>query len=95
MREGERQRTTELVESLVVLPVTREIAEMAGKFKREYKGGALSSPAKRHGKEVESTETSQKLSSFELELYDCLIASTAVVEGLESATRNKRRYPHA
>lgn len=93
MRESERQKTTELINSLAVLPVTGEIAEMAGKFKREYKGGAGSLPAKRRGMETERPGASQKLSGFELELDDCLIAASAVVEGLELATRNKRHYP--
>lgn len=93
MREGEIQKTTDLINSLVVLPVTREIAEMAGKFKRENKGGAMSQQKKRPGQEVEYSETSQKLGGFELELDDCLIAATAVFEGLELATRNKRPYP--
>ena len=91
MREGERQNTTELINSMVVLPVTREIAEVAGKFRQEYKDGAI--PVKPRGKDIQSPEASKKLRSFELELDDCLIAATAVVEGLELATRNKRHYP--
>lgn len=36
MRESERQITTELIQSLLVLPVTRQVAELAGKFRREH-----------------------------------------------------------
>lgn len=93
MREGERQTTTKLIESLVVLPVTREIAEMAGKFKREYEGGAMSLQTNRHHKGPQYEKPSKASKRFELELDDCLIAATAVVEGLELATRNKRHYP--
>jgi predicted nucleic acid-binding protein len=85
MREAERQKTTELIESLVVLPVTREIAEIAGKFRRERKSSFTSSGTKR--------SRSQTSGEFELELDDCLIAATAVAEGIELATRNLRHYP--
>jgi predicted nucleic acid-binding protein len=93
MREGERQKTTELIESLIILPVTREIAEMAGKFRRQHNGASMSIPLKRQGRKVKSPEAPEKLKGFELELDDCLIAATAAVEGLELATRNKRHYP--
>lgn len=93
MRESERQKTTELINSLIVLPVTREVAEMAGKFKREYKSGIASQKAKLPGKETAQSVASQKVSGFELELDDCLIAATAMLEGLELATRNERHYP--
>jgi hypothetical protein len=68
MRESEREKTAELTNSLVVLPITEEIAELAGTFKREAKG-------------------------FNLELDDCFIAATAIIEGTELATRNTRHYP--
>jgi predicted nucleic acid-binding protein len=35
MRESERERTQELIDSLIALPVTKEIATLAGSFKRE------------------------------------------------------------
>lgn len=34
MRESEREATTALVDSLVVVPVTREVAETAGRLRR-------------------------------------------------------------
>ena len=68
MRESEREKTAELIDSLVVFPITKEVAELAGTFKREAKG-------------------------FDLELDDCFIAATAVIEGTELATRNARHYP--
>ena len=37
MRESEREKTEELINSLVVLPITKETAELAGTFKREAK----------------------------------------------------------
>ncbi|MBI2934575.1 MAG: type II toxin-antitoxin system VapC family toxin [Chloroflexi bacterium] len=87
MRESEYEITTRLIESLIVVPVTGEIAEIAGRFKREHKGGATSRKAKRPGPGASET------SRFELELDDCLIAATAVAEGLELATKNIRHYP--
>jgi predicted nucleic acid-binding protein len=89
MREAERQKTTELIESLVVLPVTREIAEMAGKFRRMH----LEESPKRARSNAVRSETQGKLRGVELELDDCLIAATAAIEGLELATRNRRHYP--
>ena len=93
MRESEHQKTTELINSLTVLPLTREIAEMAGKFKRENKSVIAFQKAKLTGKEAGKSGIPQKLSGYELELDDCLIAATAAVEGLELATRNERHYP--
>ncbi len=93
MGENERQKTTELIESMVVLPVTREIAEMAGKFKREFKGGAMSAQTNFPEKGTRSRKPAEALKRLELELDDCLIAATAAVEGLELATRNKKHYP--
>lgn len=93
MREGERQRTTELIESLIVLPVTKEIAEIAGMFRREHKEDSDSIGAKRTGRKAIPPEAPRKLRGFELELDDCLIAATAAVKGLELATRNTRHYP--
>ena len=37
MRESEREKTAELISSLVILPITKEIAELAGTFRREAK----------------------------------------------------------
>jgi predicted nucleic acid-binding protein len=68
MRESEQEKTMELINSLIVLPITKEVAELTGIFKREAKG-------------------------FDLELDDCFIAATAVIEGSELATRNARHYP--
>lgn len=92
MREGERQKTAELIDSLVVLPVTKEIAEVAGKFRREYIDGGLSTGSKRRSVKSPHREAQEEAVS-ELDLGDCLIAATAAVEGLELATRNKRYYP--
>lgn len=41
MKPQERQKTTELIDSLTILDVTLPIAEKAGKYKREEKGHAL------------------------------------------------------
>lgn len=41
MRPHERQKTIELIDSLNIIEVTREIAERAGKYKRDEKGHAL------------------------------------------------------
>ena len=41
MRESERERTEELINGMVVLPVTQDVAELAGRFKREAKGFGL------------------------------------------------------
>jgi predicted nucleic acid-binding protein len=93
MREGERQKTNDLIDSIVILPVTREIAEMAGKFRREHKEAKESPGAKRHSKTLTNPEVQGQLRGIELELDDCLIAATAATEGLELATRNIRHYP--
>ncbi len=37
MRESEREKTTELIDSMNIVEVTREIAEKAGTYKREEK----------------------------------------------------------
>ena len=68
MRADERKRTTELLDSLVILDITRGIAELAGHFK-------------------------QRERSRRLELADCLIAATAVIEAAALATGNARDYP--
>jgi predicted nucleic acid-binding protein len=68
MRSEEQVLTANLLDGLVILPVTREIAEMAGYFKRRTK-------------------------SRKLELADCLIAATALVEGASVATGNAKDYP--
>ena len=41
MRQEETARTTDLLDGLVILPVTREIAEVAGHFKRRSKSRRL------------------------------------------------------
>lgn len=41
MREEETARTTDFLDGLVILPVTREIAEVAGHFKRRSKSRRL------------------------------------------------------
>ena len=68
MKESERTITDELIDNMIVLPVTREVAEVAGEIKRDTKG-------------------------YELELDDCLIAATAIREGVLLATRNAKHYP--
>ena len=60
--------TDALLDALVIVPVTQEIAEVAGRFKRRVK-------------------------SRRLELADCLIAATALVEGITLATGNTKDYP--
>jgi predicted nucleic acid-binding protein len=68
MRSEERDQTSALLDSLVLVDVTRAIAELAGRFK-------------------------QRERSRRLELADCLIAATAVVETAVLATGNARDYP--
>lgn len=68
LRPGEREPTVALLDSLLVLPVTRSIAELAGVFRGRAR-------------------------ARQLELADCLIAATAVVEGASLATGNVRDYP--
>lgn len=68
MRSGEKKPTQELLDSLILLPVTREMAEMAGRLKQTT----------RH---------------VLLQLDDCLIAATALIEGAALATGNRRHYP--
>jgi hypothetical protein len=68
MRPDEEDSTMALLDGLVVVPVTRAIAEVAGRFKR-------TSRARR------------------LELADCLIAATALVESAALATGNVKDYP--
>ena len=68
MRPSEKKATQELLDSLVILPVTREVAETAGRLK-------------------------QTTRQIRLELADCLIAATALVEGATLATGNRRHYP--
>ena len=68
MRPQERDRTAALLDSLVLLDVTRPIAELAGRFK-------------------------QRERAHRLELADCLIAATAVLEAGTLATGNSRDYP--
>lgn len=68
MRAAERNATQALLDSLVILPVTREVAELAGQLKQTT----------RH---------------MQLELADCLIAATTLVQGATLATGNRRHYP--
>ncbi len=68
MRPEEKHATDALLDALVIVPVTQEIAEVAGRFKRRVK-------------------------SRRLELADCLIAATALVEGITLATGNTKDYP--
>jgi predicted nucleic acid-binding protein len=68
MRPAEESRTVALLEGLVVFPVTRAIAETAGRLKRRARGRAV-------------------------ELTDCLIAATALIEGAALATGNVKHYP--
>ncbi len=95
MREPERQITTELIDSLVVLPVTRQVAEIAGKFRREYKSATVPTASRHPAAEAPPPAAPEKPKGSELELDDCLIAATAFVEGLELATTNRRHYPMA
>ena len=68
MRSSEKKATQDLLDSLIILPVTREVAELAGRLKQTA----------RH---------------VRLELDDCLIAATALVEIATLATGNRRHYP--
>ncbi len=68
LRPAEAEATAILLDGLVILPVTRQIAELAGHFKSRAK-------------------------SRRLELADCLIAASAVVESAALATGNVRDYP--
>jgi hypothetical protein len=68
MRPSEREPTAALLDGLLIFPVTRRIAEVAGHFVSREKGRRL-------------------------ELADCLIAATALVEGASLATANTRDYP--
>jgi predicted nucleic acid-binding protein len=68
MMKSDHERTQELINSLIALPVTKEIAALAGSFKREFGN---------------------------LELDDCLVAATAVIEATELATKNVKHYPMA
>lgn len=70
LRTSEERRTGDLLDALVVLPVSRPIAELAGRFKN-------------------------RTQARRLELADCLIAATAVVEGASVATRTLRDFPMA
>jgi predicted nucleic acid-binding protein len=68
MRPEESELTASLLDGLVIFPVTRQIAETAGLFKRRSK-------------------------SRRVELADCLIAATGLVEGASLATGNVKDYP--
>jgi len=68
MYPEEQDTTFALLDALLLFPVTRQIAEIAGQLKRGTK-------------------------SHKLELADCLIAATALVEGASLATGNIKDYP--
>lgn len=68
MHPEERAATLNLLDSLVLVPVSRRIAELAGEFKQRSKNRRL-------------------------ELADCLIAATALIEGATLATGNVKDYP--
>jgi len=68
MRPAEAEATARLLDGLLVLPVTRQIAELAGHLKARTRGRRL-------------------------ELADCLIAASAIVEGAALATGNVKDYP--
>lgn len=68
MLPSEKKATQALLDSLMILPVTREIAEVAGQLK-------------------------QTTRQMQLELPDCIITATALVEGADLATGNRRHYP--
>ncbi len=68
MRKTEEEKTTTLLDSLFSIPITEEIAKIAGGFKRDTK-------------------------SHNLELDDCLIAATALVEKAILSTNNLKHYP--
>jgi predicted nucleic acid-binding protein len=93
MREAERQKTTKLIDSLVILPVTRDIAEVAGKLRQVYGESGRFAAAGMAGRKTGVGDIPRKETDFVLELDDCLIAATAAVNGLELATRNPRHYP--
>ena len=93
MRETERQKTSEFIESLIVLPVTKVIAEMAGEFRRNYRNTRESPRGENADRKTTRSRFSGELKENELELDDCLIAATAVCEGMEFASRNVRQYP--
>jgi predicted nucleic acid-binding protein len=68
MKPNEESGTARFLDSLVILPVTMPIAEVAGAFKR-------------------------RSTSRRLELADCLIAATALMEDAALATGNVKDYP--
>lgn len=68
MRPSEKKATQDLLDSLVILPVIRKVAEVAGDLK-------------------------QTTRQMRVELADCLIAATALMEGAALATGNRRHYP--
>lgn len=68
MLESEKEKTVKLIDSLEVIPVDRNISELAGKIKKDTK-------------------------SHQIELDDCFIAATAMINDAELVTRNYRHYP--
>ena len=68
MKEQEREKTEKLLNSLLVIDVNRNIATLAGDYRRTIK-------------------------SHQLELDDCLIAATCVVQKATLITGNIKHYP--
>lgn len=68
MRQEEERATRTLLDGLMIISVTQDIAEAAGRFKRRTRAQRL-------------------------ELADCLIAATVLVEGAVLATGNIKDYP--
>lgn len=68
MRPEEEAVTRDLLDGLNIIPLTRQIAEVAGHFKGRTRNQRL-------------------------ELADCLIAATALLEGAALATGNVKDYP--
>ncbi len=70
MRQEEEDATRMLLDGLIMIPVTGETAELAGRLRYKAK-------------------------SRRLELADCLIAATALIESATLATGNVKDYPFA
>ncbi len=68
MREGEKEKTMKLLNSLNELSVDKDIVRLAHDIKEKAKG-------------------------YRLELYDCIIAATALTFDQALVTRNAKHYP--
>ena len=68
MRLSEANKTLQLINTLHILDVSKEIVLLAHEIKKIAKG-------------------------FELELYDCIIAATAIINDQILVTRNAKHYP--